>query len=139
MATHSFQIDSKYTGITILIEKLHDLFLGIGLDERDLSELEICLVEALNNVVKHSYNAQPGYIINLEIDIDMESITVKIIDFGITRTNFSKPTLDYNPDDIDNLPESGIGLFIIDRLMDSTKYETEGDKNIFILTKTFRK
>lgn len=139
MENHSFQIESKYTEVTILMGKLHNLFLKNGLGDQDQSELEICLIEALNNVVKHSYNAKPENIIILDVDIGEESITIRIIDSGNSRTDFSKPTLDYDPDDIENLPENGMGLFIIDQLMDSTNYETEGGKNIFIMTKTFRK
>ena len=139
MENHSFQIESKYREITLLMGKLHNLFLGNGLDEQDQSELEICIVEALNNVVRHSYKSKPGNIINLDVGFDGNVIRIKIIDSGHSRTDFSKPTLDYDPLDIENLPEGGMGLFIIDRLMDSTNYETEGGKNIFIMIKTFRK
>lgn len=138
MGNHSFQIESKYKEITILMGKLHNLFLEHGLDEQDQSELEISLVEALNNVVRHSYKAKPNNSIILDVDIDEESITLRITDSGKSRTDFSKPTLDYDPEDIENLPEGGMGLFIIDKLMDSTNYETEDGKNIFIMTKTFR-
>jgi serine/threonine-protein kinase RsbW len=141
MENHSFQIESKYREITILVGKLHNLFLENGLDEQDQSELEICIVEALNNVVRHSYKAKPDNFIILELDIDIDEnlVVIKIVDTGMSRTDFSKPTLQYDPLDIENLPEGGMGLFIIDRLMDSTNYETEDGKNIFIMTKTFRK
>lgn len=141
MQNHSFQIESKYKEITILVGKLHNLFMKNGLDEQDQSELEICVVEALNNVVRHSYKANPDNFIILELDIDIDKnlVVIRIIDTGKSRTDFSKPTLQYDPNDIENLPEGGMGLFIIDKLMDSTNYETEDGKNIFIMTKTFRK
>ena len=138
MINHYFQISSGYSEVTELIVKLHNLFMKNGINSQDRSELEICLVEALNNVVKHSYDTEPGNEIFLEVNFDEDSATFKIIDSGNSRTDFSKPSLEFDPNDIANLPEGGMGLYIIDKLMDKTSYTTERGKNIFTMTKNFQ-
>jgi serine/threonine-protein kinase RsbW len=115
------------------------MFIQNDLDENDRSEMEICLVEALNNVVRHSYNKKPDNSIYLEVKLNEESAVFIIKDSGNSRTDFTKPSLNFDPNDIANLPERGMGLYIIDRLMDKTTYRTENGKNIFTMVKSFQK
>ncbi len=139
MINHYFEISSKYGEITQLIIDLHNIFIKNKLDEQDRSEMEICLVEALNNVVRHSYKKKPGNSIILEVNLNEESAVFIITDSGNSRTDFSKPSLNFDPDDIANLPERGMGLYIIDKLMDKTTYITDKGKNIFTMTKHLQK
>ena len=118
MENLAYQIKSKYNEVTILLSKLRNLFQEYGMHEQDRTEMGMCLVEALNNVVRYSYNADTENIIILEVDIEADSIIFRIIDSGYTRTDLSKPTLNYDPHDIENLPEGGMGLFITYRLID---------------------
>lgn len=139
MTKHFYEISSKYAEITQLIVDLHKIFIKNDLDEQDRSEMEICLVEALNNVVRHSYKTKPGNLIYIEINLDDNAAVFIITDSGNSRTDFSKPSLNFDPNDIDNLPENGMGLYIIDKLMDQTTYKTEDGKNIFTMIKSLQK
>ena len=62
--------------------------------------------------------------------------TINLTDYGESRKNVGKPVLEFDPDDIDSLPEGGMGLFIIEQLMDENFYTVKGNKNIFTLVKT---
>jgi serine/threonine-protein kinase RsbW len=97
--------------------------------------MEMCLVEALNNIVEHAYNSESNNPINIYITIDSDFLTITLVDEGISRTNFEKPTLEFDPNDIKSLPEGGMGLYIIDQLMDVTEYLNKNDHNIFKMTK----
>ena len=98
-------------------------------------ELEICLVESLNNIIKHAYKEDTSKSIEVVIEVTEKDVIIKAKDRGISRKDFKKPILEYDPDDIENLPEGGMGLFIIDQLMDEVTYKTENGVNIFTMKK----
>ena len=89
----------------------------------------------LNNVIKHSYKENQSEKIELKVSLEDKKFLIIISDEGHSRTNFDKPTLEFDPDDIDSLPEGGMGLFIIDTLMDSTDYKVLDGKNMFTMVK----
>ncbi len=130
-----FEIESKYENVAFACDRAKEFCMDAGLSENESINVEICLDEALNNVIKHSYKAEPGNKIILKFIRDKEKIAIDIIDFGLSRTGKPKPELDFDPDDIDNLPEGGMGLFIIEQLMDGTNYRVEKERNIFSLIK----
>ena len=101
-------------------------------------KIDLCLVEALNNAIKHSYKGNGNEIVELEVFIENGIVKLVITDYGISRKNLDKATLDFDPSDIENLPEDGMGLFIIESLMDETNYISDGKKNVFTLIKNFR-
>jgi serine/threonine-protein kinase RsbW len=85
--------------------------------------------EAFNNAAIHSYrNAKPGDV-EVEVDVGPTHITIRLIDFG----NSYDPEAVPNPD-LDALPESGLGLFIIRSFMDEVTYEP-GSPNVLSMTK----
>ncbi|MCZ7603337.1 MAG: hypothetical protein M5R37_10725 [Melioribacteraceae bacterium] len=45
--------------------------------------------------------------------------------------------MEYDPEDIENLPEGGMGLYIIDQLMDEISYKVLDGVNIFSMKKKF--
>jgi len=130
-------LTSSYSEVTPACRKLKAFFIGLGVPEYVEINIEICVNEALNNIIKHAYLGKPDNLIEIQATCNKSEIKIKIIDTGICRTNFERPKLNFNPSNIDNLPEGGMGLYIIDKLMDNTDYQIEGNKNIFTLTKKF--
>ncbi len=134
----SFEIDSKYENVPVACDKAKEFCIENGLSERESINVEICLDEALNNVVKHSYKGKPGNRIIIELERENDRIRIDIIDFGESRREKIRKTLDFDPKDIENLPESGMGLFIIEQLMDNTCYTIDQGKNRFTLYKNIK-
>jgi serine/threonine-protein kinase RsbW len=84
--------------------------------------------EAFNNIAIHGYRAAPGDV-EIEIESDEEGIVIRLIDTG---SSFD-PGCVAVPD-MANLPESGMGLFIINSFMDEVDYRP-GKPNILRLAK----
>jgi serine/threonine-protein kinase RsbW len=84
--------------------------------------------EAFNNVVLHSYDADGGHL-QIEIELATDALTIRIMDFGKTFDIHSVPT-----PNLDDLPESGLGLFIIRSCMDVVSY-VPGSPNVMSMTK----
>jgi serine/threonine-protein kinase RsbW len=73
--------------------------------------------EAFNNVAMHGYAGREAGNIEVEIELHADAITIRISDTGATFDPLSAP-----PPSLEQLPESGMGAFIIRSFMDSVSY-----------------
>ncbi len=85
--------------------------------------------EAFNNVALHGYADRPIGDLQIEIDHGDDFLTIKMIDHG---AGFDISTVD--APNLDDMPESGLGIFIIRSFMDEVDYHT-GQPNTLIMTK----
>ena len=104
-------------------------------DSKIIDPVLISLMEALNNSIEHSYLEDTGNNIDVIVSVLQTKVEIDILETGIARTNFDKPQLQFDPEDLASVPEGGMGLFIIDSLMDSTAYTSQKGVN----TTTFSK
>ncbi len=128
-------ITSDYEEVEKVSDKITEFLTQEGIDELIRNAFNICLTEALNNVIKHSYKGEKGKLINVKVIKEKDFVEIYIIDEGIPRESLEIKNLDYDPEDLYNLPESGMGLFIIQQLMDELDYYSVNGKNYFILKK----
>ena len=84
--------------------------------------------EAFNNVAMHSYQARTGDL-DVEIEVEPDRITIRLIDFGVTFDPMKIPE-----PDLDSLPESGMGIYIMRSFMDDVQYQS-GSPNVLSMTK----
>ena len=135
MIEQNFNIISDYANVIEINQKIREYLTDNKLEEHLCNAVEICLTEALNNVIKHSYGGDNSKLIDINIKKDAKFLEIEIIDTGTPRKNLVVNELDFDPSDIENLPEGGMGLFIIKQLMDDMSYYSEEGKNYFILKK----
>ncbi len=88
--------------------------------------------EAFNNAALHSYRGGPAGEIEIQIELGADFITIRILDYGRAFDFDDVPV-----PDLDELPESGLGLYIIKSFMDEVKYEP-GAPNVLSMTKSIR-
>jgi serine/threonine-protein kinase RsbW len=87
------------------------------------------LGEAFNNIVLHGYEGRADGLIQLQIEPQAGRLRIEVRDWGKGFDPHSVP-----PPDLDGLPESGLGLFIMRAFMD-VEY-TAGQPNVLTLTKS---
>lgn len=85
--------------------------------------------EAFNNVAVHSYRDAEAAPIQIEVDWDDEKLVIVMIDTGRT---FDPATV--APPELEALPESGMGLFIMTSCMDVVDYRP-GPPNVLRMVK----
>ncbi len=85
--------------------------------------------EAFNNTAMHSYSGRTVGDVDVEIEIGQNFITIRVLDYGSSYDFLSVPL-----PDLDTLPESGMGLFIIRSFMDEVSY-VPGAPNVLSMTK----
>jgi serine/threonine-protein kinase RsbW len=130
-----FHINSDYGNVALVNKRIRFFLEQHGIELHISNAIEICLTEALNNVIKHSYKGDNTKSIDLVVKKDTNYFEIIIIDTGLPRENLVVTKLDFDPKDINNLPESGMGLYIIEQLMDEMKYYMKEGKNYFTLKK----
>jgi serine/threonine-protein kinase RsbW len=85
--------------------------------------------EAFNNAAIHSYDGDKPGDVAIEVDVGPTSITIRLIDYGNSFVLDDVPL-----PDLEALPESGLGLYIIRSFMDEVKY-VAGSPNVLSMTK----
>ena len=94
-----------------------------------LSGVDICLTEALNNIIKHAYKGEQNNPIEVIVSKDSNQLELLLIDCGRPRDNFVIKDLEFDPNDIENLPEN---LFA-EKVMQALKEGTTGKGRGFVL------
>ena len=93
------------------------------------SQVVSAVGEAFNNIVIHGYkNMDPG-VVEIHVAATQDEFSVELRDFGV-----SFDPADARPPDLDSLPESGLGVFIMKSFMDRVEYRP-GRPNVLRLTK----
>jgi serine/threonine-protein kinase RsbW len=132
-------IESDFKAVFLVGRALQSLCALTALSELDTYQVELAVVEAVNNVIEHAYGQKPGYTIEVHLVLHHGKITVTIADTGTTM----RPQLlsqdrclpDIQADDVQQLPEGGWGLSIMQQIMDELTYSTVDGKNVLVLRK----
>jgi len=85
--------------------------------------------EAFNNTVLHAYRGRVDGRVTIEVEPKADLLEIRIIDNGTSFDLSAVPT-----PELDDLPESGMGLFIIRSFMDDVAYRS-GPPNVLYLRK----
>ena len=133
-----FSILSSFENVANLAEEV-SVYCGSiqGTSSESVDLLRLCVAEALNNVVEHAYSGQDGKPIFAEVSISNDKYQVLIIDEGRPMPKDGPPdaNLDFDLDDIENLPEGGFGWMLIREQMDTVDYERREGHNVLRLEK----
>jgi len=128
-------IDSDLSHVFLVGFSVNRICLEIPLSEVEAYQVEVCVVEAVNNTIKHAYGNEKGHEVEVLIDLDSERITFQICDTGVAMKAGKKPSLEFDPDDRENFPEGGMGLFIMHEVMDEVSYSSSRGRNVLALTR----
>lgn len=134
-----FTIDSRLGNIGLVGLAVQALCSYLGFSEVEAYQIQLCVVEAVTNVVKHAYGAQPGHEVIVAVAIHPEQISFRIMDTGKTMKPMSRTNMEFDPTNLAGLPEGGMGVYIIQTVMDRVDYQTVDGTNIFTMHKYLRK
>jgi serine/threonine-protein kinase RsbW len=126
---------SEYDNVAKVNDDIREILEDNSVEPHILNAFQICIMESINNIIKHAYKEQKDKTICVKLKLDNKLIEMEIVDEGEANNNFVIPDLDFDPKDINNLPESGMGLYIMKQLMDELTYNRKNGKNHFILKK----
>ena len=107
-----------------------------GMMDVEAAQVELCVVEAANNAIRHACGLRPDREVEVAFAMGGGWLEIAITDDGAPMPDglLLKP-FEFDPTDIESLPEGGMGLYIIRCVMDELKSESAGGRNRLIMRK----
>jgi serine/threonine-protein kinase RsbW len=138
--TITFTIESDLAHAALAAGALRGVCGLAPLGAEALDELELGFVEAINNVIEHGLGEGSGLAIIITVELHNDRVTIQISDQGrsipaemLERARGAAFVID--PDDLDGLPESGMGLRLIMHCADTITYTVKDGVNNLLLEK----
>ena len=99
----------------------------VGFDEDELSRIELACHEACTNVIQHAYGGRDDGELEIHCWREKNKFVVTLTDRGRPFDPSQAPPPDLSSDWEDR-PIGGLGVFLIQQLMDAMKYEYDLDR-----------
>jgi len=138
-----FIIDSNLENVPLIGMSVNKLCSSTSFSDIDSFSIELCVVEAITNSIKHACCGESGHEITVVFTLTQEDVTFDICDTGACSMNpevLDKAVIEppgINISDIEGIAEGGRGLGIMKEIMDSVTYRSEAGENCLTLTKRF--
>ena len=129
--THvTFRLRASLAHRSLAIDLVSTLVEHVKSADRDFrNAITTAFGEAFNNVVIHGYRNRTDGMLDVEVELGPDHMTLRLIDDGV-QADLSSVT----PPDLSTLPEGGLGIFMIHALVDEVVYNS-GPRNVLSLTK----
>lgn len=135
--TLHLSIQSRLSDVALIGHAVRGVCAYSPLDAQVYGEMEVCVVEAVNNAITHAYRREEGYRVEASITLHHDKISFEISDCGLAIQDFAPRTLEFDPEVISSIPENGMGLFIIETIMDEVNYESRDGRNTLSFCRYF--
>lgn len=124
----ALSIDSCLKHVRLLSGALRGVAQDIGISSESMSQLDLIMVEAVNNVIEHAYQMEAGHEVRVSLVHTPLQAELIISDDGRTMPE-EVHTGTHEIQDPFALPEGGWGLSLIQAMADSFHYVTDEQGN----------
>jgi len=136
----TFIIESIMENAPLIGMSVNRLCLAASFSTMEAFNIELCVVEAITNSIRHCYGGKGGHEVKVVLTFTQEDIVLDICDIGppMTPDILDKAAIqcpDVDNYDIESLAEGGRGLGIIKEIMDSVVYRSLNGENCLTLKK----
>jgi len=136
----NLEIASDLSDVSLVAVAVHALSTYAGLGQAVASLVELSIVEAVTNAIKHAYRGRSDQRLLMAISLDEDQLQFDLYDSGdpmpavhVDRLVRGHGIVEANYPDYKSIPETGRGLEIIHRTMDKISYVQEGGQNHLML------
>jgi len=123
-------IKSEPAAIAPVRRAVEALGTSLGLDDRAVGDVGLCVNEALANVIRHAYGGAKDRPIVVAAYCKDDALVVTIRDWGNGVNPASLPPKSYNP-----YEPGGLGLICLQRMMTRAAYVPQPDGMLLVMTK----
>lgn len=129
MVVFSQKILSAQSNVTDAVAAAAIRLQEADVDQDSISNIQIVLAEALNNIVEHAYLFKEDGLIDLTLTLNAGTLGIQLKDHGCPFPGVPPVKMMMgNKTQFENLPEGGFGWFMIHSLTKSIAYSfCEGD------------
>jgi len=135
-------IDSRLEEVRTVRKAISTMASEVPFSTEEWQQVKTCVAEAVNNAIIHAYGRQAGHEVAVEIRLEKDRVVCTVADRGraVPKEAFGrKPRLDVSAEEVEKLPEGGMGLYIMHQVMDRIEYESRDGRNVLTLTRFVRK
>jgi len=133
MAQRSLTIRAELDQINRICQAVESSAVEAGLDERAAYAFQLAVCEACENIVVHGYSDRARGQIQVDISVRPGELRVELRDtapaFNPARVEASPPSPSDDP------PVGGLGLYILQKVVDEIRYDRRQGENRLVLTK----
>lgn len=137
----AFFIESRLENVSLVGIAVKAICESIPLDEIISMNIELSVVEGVTNAIKHAYSHQGGNTIEINVMLFDDRITINISDTGKSmdpqRCELECKEINFERGNHETLPVGGMGLHIMQSIMDEMHYSTVSGKNTMTLVKKY--
>lgn len=133
--TLTMSIDSCLEDVVLVSLSIRGICQYSIQDNEVPGQMELSVVEAVNNAIKHAYDGWAGNEVRVTVTLCTDRIIFAVSDSGRTMAAADTMVPKFDPDKLDTLPESGMGFMIISSAMDQVEYHSQEGWNILTMTK----
>jgi serine/threonine-protein kinase RsbW len=131
-------IESHLGNVALISTSIQGLCKLTSLSPVAIDDVQLCVAEGINNVIKHSYENQAGHQVVVTVSLRKEMIIIEISNDGSAMDPqllkiVTAPSTDNLP--LEQLPEGGWGLYIIKTKMDEVTYQDDGQTHVLRMVK----
>jgi serine/threonine-protein kinase RsbW len=131
-------IDSDLESVSLVAKAVRALCSN-SLGPEALDEVELGVAEAINNVIKHGYAGHKGSSVEIRAVLSVDRVVIDILDqapaMPQTALEARDPWSRIESGQTEDLPESGMGMALIQMTMDEVSYSSDAGINQLRLTK----
>ncbi|MEE1658245.1 ATP-binding protein [Microvirga sp. CF3062] len=129
----SLSIDSDLDKVSLLARAVRALCEDL-LSPEDQDAVELSLVEAINNVIKHGYHGERGKDVQVAVGLQADLVVIEVIDHAPPMPaqvldKAPEDTFAFDETDLADIPEGGMGLALIRMNMDEVEYHSNEAEN----------
>jgi serine/threonine-protein kinase RsbW len=132
--SHSINVSSSTEHLREVRNFVQNFVQQFDVNKNDLDEIILAVDEAYTNIIKHAYNNDPNQTVKIELGTSTDILWVQLSDTG-----FHFNADEYQPPDllkrIKNKQRGGMGVYLINKLMDSVEYSSAGKTNTILMRK----
>jgi serine/threonine-protein kinase RsbW len=133
--TITLSIDSSYDNVFLVGLVVRQICRFAEMEDSEAFRVELCVVEAVNNVIQHGYEGRVGGEIEIEVRLRPEALSFEVRDRGRAMDAAALEASALEADDAALLEDNGRGLRIVRAWMDEVLYSRSGLHNRLVLTK----
>jgi anti-sigma regulatory factor (Ser/Thr protein kinase) len=120
-APRAIHLRSNLDHIGLARDFVVEIAKAVPMSHREVYDLELVVDEALTNVIEHAYEGRPDRPVELTVALDGDALVIEIVHDGRRFDPTGRPEVDLKAH-IAERRVGGLGLYLINKLMDEVAY-----------------
>ncbi|HAS45180.1 MAG TPA: anti-sigma factor [Microscillaceae bacterium] len=132
---HYYKVNCVRDNLRLIREFVTVVLRNLSLSEIEVNQLVLAVDEVCSNLIIYSHNCDPNYFLEINIEDQSGKLLFEIIDKDADNFNMAE----YKEPKIANIikerRKGGVGLMLVNRIMDSVEVAVEDQRSVWRMTK----